>query len=556
MQIKVTLNDFLYNAGLLGLIRLFQNQGMSIHEHMDGQTFTFQLADLEQIEKGYFRLLIDRYGYETNYTKMVESEEFVKFCLNEKISDKELDELNKLIEDAKRWLTSNSYKNTYHLITESEIDIEDLANSLKKVTKKKTETINDVKPQIHEMAMILLDCIEYLKNPTAKYYLCARILGYNIVQGFWKGISFLHKGNNTSDPYEEYNKYFVTPVKNHIASKNDAKKYAENKYCCATCENKMKNVSETFDLTWLQKIGIDSAKKSSYYWNHNRDIFICPVCNLIYSCIPLGFTLAKGKGIFVNNNQSVRQLVSSNELLIKEGDKQLTYDQLEEMTYYKIIDVIAQNADDKKELELDNIQIVKYDKQNESRPYTFNILSRQRAEVIVNSKNSLNYLVGKVAKENKEYIQIYQETVQRLYNGQTFSDLLFRLMKALGSGEFSNKVAIYHIIKVSNNQYKGVNKYMTTEELNKIRQYGYWLRNAYQGSENKLGGILHRLLNALKVKNENKFMETLIQAYSYKKEPIPSAFVQVFEDKDKFQTIGYTFLLGLQGYSGKEKEEK
>jgi len=93
---------------------------------------------------------------------------------------------------------------------------------------------------------------------------------------------------------------------------------------------------------------------------------------------------------------------------------------------------------------------------------------------------------------------------------------------------------------------------MTTEDLNKIRSYGYYLKKEYQSQETKLNGISYRLLNALKVKNPSKFMETLLQAYSYKKLSIPTIFTQILNDEKKFQTIGYAFLLGLHGYDGNE----
>lgn len=555
MQIEVTLNDFLYNAGLLGLIRIFQHADIPF-DHNEGQKLSFNESSLESIEEHYFNLLIDRYGYDTSYNKMITSKDFIKHCSKEEIDEKTLEQFNLLIENMKRWLTSNSYKNTYPLIHGIDIPIETTARSLKKVTMKKSESISDITPQIQKMAAELLNCIKYLEHPEAKRYLVARVLIYTVIQGFWTNVSFLNSNASKKDPYQEFVNYFSKPLSNYLETKKDNKKYAKNKLSCATCNNKMGKLSESFDLTWLQKIGVDAARKSSYYWNHQKDLFICPVCNLVYSCVPLGFTLVKGKGLFINNNESVKQLVSSNEIILKDSESILTYDQLEEIAYYKILDVMLQSADEKKELEINNIQIIKFDKNFESRPYTFNILSKQRAGMIVDSKKSLNYLVGKFAKESGAYIQLYQEVLKRLYNGQTFYDLLFRLMKLLHSKEFNNGFAIYHILKITNNQFKGVNSYMSPKELEQVRIYGYWLRQAYRGSENKLGGILHRMLNALKVKNPNKFMETLIQAYSYRKKQIPGVFVQMLEDKKKFQTIGYAFLLGLEGYSGEQKDEQ
>ena len=98
---------------------------------------------------------------------------------------------------------------------------------------------------------------------------------------------------------------------------------------------------------------------------------------------------------------------------------------------------------------------------------------------MIDSKSSLNYLVGKFAKENKEYIGLYQEVIKRLYNGQSFYDLLYRLMKLFIEGEFKNGIAIKHILRISNNQFKGGIHFMTFEELEKIRSIGFYLKKQY-----------------------------------------------------------------------------
>lgn len=93
---------------------------------------------------------------------------------------------------------------------------------------------------------------------------------------------------------------------------------------------------------------------------------------------------------------------------------------------------------------------------------------------------------------------------------------------------------------------------MSPEELIKVRNIGFMLKMKYNNQESKINGISHRLSNALKVKNPSKFMETLIQAYSYKNESIPTVFVEILNDEKKFQTIGYAFLVGLHGYEAKK----
>lgn len=558
-MIKVTLNDYLYNSGILGLIRIFEHSGID-YQKEGNQSILFEESALENFENYYFNYLIDEYGYDTSYSKMLNYESYLLNSKQNFNDDKQLEHFNEIIDNMKKWLTSNSYKNTYKFLTEIDYSFEATAKSLKKVSKKKNETFEDIADQVKETSETLLTCIENLKHPQARHYLVARTLSYQIVQGFWTNVAFLNSTASKKDLYIEYKNYFTDAVQNYLETKKNEKKYAKNKFQCATCDNTMGKLNETFDLTWLQKTGVDAARKSSHYWDHQRDIFICPVCNLIYSCVPLGFTLVKGKGIFINNNQSIEQLISANLIPLRDGENELTMNELEEKAYYRILDVMDQNVESKKQLEIDNIQIVKFDKNNESRPYTFNILSKQKAALIVKAKKDLNYLVGKYLKEGREYTDLYQEVIKRIYNGQSFYDLLNKLMKLYISGDFKNLAAIYRILRISNTQFEGSEHFMTLDELQKVRGTGYYLRRAYkeQGQENKLSGISYRLLNALKVKNPNKFMETLIQAYSYKKMEIPSVFIQALSDEKKFQAIGYALLLGLNGYesNNEQGEEK
>lgn len=558
-MIKVTLNDFLYNSGILGLIRILDHSGIN-YQKEGNQSILFEESALENFENHYFNYLIDKYDYDTSYSKMLNYESFLLNYKQHLSDDKQLEHFNEIIDNMKRWLTSNSYTNTYRFLTEIDYFFEVTAKSLKKISKKKNETFEDIADQVKETSEKLLTCIENLKHPQARHYLVARTLSYQIVQGFWTNVAFLNSTASKKDLYIEYKNYFTDAVQNYLETKKNEKKYAKNKFQCATCDNTMGKLNEAFDLTWLQKTGVDAARKSSHYWDHQRDIFICPICNLIYSCVPLGFTLVKGKGIFINNNQSIEQLISANLIPLRDGENELTMNELEEKAYYRILDVMDQNVESKKQLEIDNIQIVKFDKNNESRPYTFNILSKQKAALIVKAKKDLNYLVGKYLKEGREYTDLYQEVIKRIYNGQSFYDLLNKLMKLYISGDFKNLAAIYRILRISNTQFEGSKHFMTLDELQKVRGTGYYLRRAYkeQGQENKLSGISYRLLNALKVKNPNKFMETLIQAYSYKKMEIPSVFIQALSDEKKFQAIGYALLLGLNGYesNNEQGEEK
>ncbi|SCX63480.1 type I-B CRISPR-associated protein Cas8b1/Cst1 [Lysinibacillus fusiformis] len=559
-MIELQLDDVLYNIGILGLCRVLDSADLP-SDKKNGQTITFAESNLNNFEEHYFSALVDLYGSETSYYKMVNtnSKQFVKKCIEGITEEKELERFNTLIDNMKRWLTSNSYKNVYPFLTEIPYDFEASAKAFKKVNKKKKETVADVQLQVTEMARELLECLSFLEHKQAKRYIVPRILSYTVIRGFWSNVSLLNSNASKKDLYVEYKNYFIQAAENYLETKKDQKKYAKNKLTCACCDNKMKSATEAFDLTWVQKVGVDAARKSSHYWDHQRDIFICPICNIVYSCIPLGFTLVRGAGLFINNNRSVEDLVSVNSISLKAGKVDVSRDDLESMAYYQLLDLMGQQAENQKLLEIDNIQIVKYDRNSESRPYTFNMLSREKAQQMYDSRKDFQFLVGKFAKENGEYLSLYQEVLRRFYNGLGFADLLYRLMRLVIDDEFKGMASIYKVLNISNNRFKGRSHYMTQEELRKIRISGYYLKQAYRGQEAKLNAISYRLLNALKVKNPNKFMDTIFQAYSYKKNEklaIPTFFIQALNDIEKFQTIGYAFLIGLNGYEKSEDEKE
>ena len=71
-----------------------------------------------------------------------------------------------------------------------------------------------------------------------------------------------------------------------------------------------------------------------------------------------------------------------------------------------------QHAENKKNIEIDNIQIVKYDKNNESRPYTFNMLSRDKAQQLYDSRNDFHYLTGNLLRK----METISASIKKLYD--------------------------------------------------------------------------------------------------------------------------------------------
>ena len=67
---------------------------------------------------------------------------------------------------------------------------------------------------------------------------------------------------------------------------SDKKKY---KYNCFICNREIKNLDN--DFSFLVNTGFDTNRKLSHVWDFINDVAMCPICKLVYSCVPVGFIM-------------------------------------------------------------------------------------------------------------------------------------------------------------------------------------------------------------------------------------------------------------------------
>ncbi|MEN8434767.1 type I-B CRISPR-associated protein Cas8b1/Cst1 [Clostridium septicum] len=542
-KVRIELSDWMKNAGIVGFVKIINHRlNGSSQIDLKSNYIEFDTEILENFEEVYFEYLIYKYKEFISIEKIVSKYDYINLLLSKEVNEKDLAILNSHIKYTKERLKSASYKSAYEIINDSSYNLLEKEKQLKEIKIKKKQSISDVSEDIKLQCNLLKEIIEYLNEENVRKIIAAKNVIYDVIQGFWSDVSFLNKNNNKKNMYECYINDFINPVINYESSNLE-----KAKYTCFTCDNKIQKLSKPFayDITWITKMGVDGSRKSSHYWNFQSDSNICPICNLIYSCIPAGFSVLNGKGLFINNNKSISKIISANNLILYSGKK---IDELEQESYFNIIDSMEDKSVNEVNSEIENIQIVKFDKSNNSRPYTFNVLSKNKLEIISKNKKQLSALIGKSVKIAKDYyINIYSEVILRIYNGKNLFDLIALLTRLRISGEYKNSKIIYILISLNNNLMEGKYK-VWYKDIDKFRDYGIKLRQIYgRNDENKIPGIAYRLQNALKVKNESRFMDTLLNAYTSRKQPIPIDFIEALKDVNKFQTIGYAFLIGLQG---------
>ncbi|QEK11018.1 type I-B CRISPR-associated protein Cas8b1/Cst1 [Crassaminicella thermophila] len=551
-KIRLELADWLYNAGIVGVANILDANDVAYKRGIN--YIEFEETALENFEEKYFKYFIDKYKKFTSWYNIVKYEDVILNFKEENVDEEYLENINKQIDYVKEKLKSASYKSAYVIIQNKEKDLLKEEKQLNKIKKNKKQKVEDVLPNIKEQLNRMQQIIEYLKTDEVAKIILAKNIIYDIIAKFWSDVSFLNKNNNKKNMYEEYRIYFVDGTLQYIE-----KIIEKAKYKCFVCDRKISKLSKpvSYDLTWINKMGVDMSRKTSHFWDLSGDTFICPICNFVYSCIPAGFTVIKGQGLFINQNSSINNLIAVNKHAL---ERNTTFEELEDASYFSIVENINQNKVEQLDKEIENIQIIKLDSTNVVRPYTFNILSKDKLKVMNGNKKMLQSMIKvKVKVGTKEYLNLYKEVVTRLYEGKNQFDLINQLFHLRLDKKFNKLHFIDMIIKINNNFIGGREKKKMVHHkvINDCKGFGLDLRISYvnKKAENKLNGISYRLLNALKTKNTSKFMDTLLNAYMYLNKQVPTIFIEGLKDTDKFQTLGYAFLLGLQGEEMKENKK-
>ena len=577
-KIELKLKDWLFNAGLLGFINILGEEAKDNGElEIDDKNrlIRFSPKVLENFEYKYFDFFIKRYVKTLTYGKILEFEKYIdEFEENgEKIrSINELKMINDKITFFKAKIKSASYKKAYDFIEKDGTNkILGLEKELKKIKEPK-ENIDEIsKDDVKNNIKIMKEIIDFFKKKitdkegNVKNYLAAKNIAYVIINNAWSSVSFLNRANAAKDIYEEYKSYFVEPALEYVNA--DKSKF---KYKCVLSNMPMKDYKNT--LGFLNDTGFDVSRKPSHVWNFVNDIAVTPLVTLVYSCIPAGFIYGADKGIFVNANHNIDQLCKINNGIAYN----ILEDESEEKNinlYKNLLKEIKKEKDNTK-YELSDIQIVKFEEGH----YKFTLLSRNILKLLSENKEKLDDLLDKWYLIDKRYFNIYDTTITELLNNQNLFSLInklcyYKISKAKLSCKLKNiedllKINLDYIRRlkkmdkqeiIEKKENKKMSEELTEKDVFYIRRDAMIFREEYirkSGNDKKIGSLLYRLQNALRINNVDMFMDALISAHAYAGKNISSLFAKALLNDENFQTLGHGFLLGLLGEDKSKNENK
>ena len=559
----ITLGDFLKNAGIVGFRYMLEsaeakeNVDFGITEDGQGLWLDMNFALIADWTDMYFKACVQYFGPSTVYQGVLDR---IERCLD-KIQTgkwnpgKEEKEDLKFISDK---LLSNSYQAGFENIKNG-IDMPEVYQTLKK------DKLND-KLETEKLEERLIELEKFLQYPKCRETFIMKSVVYTYINRFWSGKCFLLRANAKKYMRELFEKDFSEPFRKYLEA--DHKKAKD---LCIDCGMPI-GPKEKNSIAFMNEVGDDFTRKRSAFWDCKADAFLCPGCTFVYALSPLGFRLFANKFVFVNLNNNIRALLESNSKIDKDSaNSEKAEGEKYSQWFAKTINILLKE----KMQEISNIQVILRGIRAEDR-YLLGIVHKSMLDIIkVSSVSKALQLLGKFpyVKIRNEFVNAHETAVINLLQYRNQYQLLNQLLKAAIEDDAFNFYAnwIYEI------QLQSEIIYFIEEEKRKeiamytsMKRSGSDLRKAIMVSKGEssgdcLRGIEYQLLNALSVRNVDKFMDVVLRLYSsygsQKNEKgqqllVPTGLVQMLGDQEKFTRYGYAFVMGLEGCYEKKEDKQ
>ena len=607
MKTTIYLNDWFYNSGIVGFLRILeynQDNFAEIHENY----ICFETSQLKNFHKYYFKYFFDKYniGLKTK-ERLEKSFEIIESYLKKETQDKQ--ETKKLQENIKL-----EKKNVKDFIKRQLDKIKRYDEKIYKNMLDAYNAIDKIKTvdNIEEMHNIKEILIEEIQKDTINKRLTLNLFKNILNTNFFGQKSFLNVLKNAFTfeeqeeiMYKDYisniietdfieeilqDKYTVEDLKNIIKEKlenkliskevlkiysNILKKYIEknktleeikeyiNKKVlshCYMCEND-KSLTGNYSEGNFIALAVSSDNMKNFFWNQNAEFPICDICKLILFCIPVGIsTISKttkenvnGQVVyrekeinsFVNFDTSVEVLLRTNNYLsqISAKDKSV-YNPYEDL----ILNIVEQEKN-MSEWQLENIFVVEFETEYQafSRIEYFNI-KRYIAKFFIDySKQTLNLI-----KDYRYKIQIMDyilknKDIKFIINNRLREELTKEIRSGFNTFIATRIRLILNLLKKEDMEMDERIK-KNNAKLTVLYNLGVSIHEELKekNEDNKIDGYTYKMLNSIKAGNKNEFMDIVIRIHMSMGKDISPIFLEVMQDTDlDFESIGHSFVSGL-----------
>ena len=614
MKIKVYLNDWFYNVGIVGFLRILEDNEDEFAIRKNNY-IEFDTESLRKFHKYYFKYFFQKYNVAENVENRTKNsfdylENNIEVILENKDKEKERkdkiksnkkyikDTIKKQLDKIKK-IDENTYeemKEQYERIEKSStkqeiIEIkEKLISDIEKDNINKRLTLNLFKSILSNTYYgqpSFLNVIKTSISYEGQQELMYRDYVSNIVEtGFINGImkneysieqikEYIENAKE-SNITQEMEKIYSKIEKDYIGRSKtieDIQKYLKEKVIksCSMCENEI-GLTTNYSEGNFVPLAISSDNARNFFWNQNVKMPICDVCKLILFCIPAGMTTItktiKENGeyrekqllSFVNFDTKVDMLYKTN---INFGNKS-RYENKNENPYSELILDIVEQDKQVSIWQLDNIFVVELEVEYGaySRIEYFNI------------KRYISLFFKEYAKKTLSKIWDYRyklqivdyimknKDIKYIINDRLRAEMSKEEAKGAKKNGYNSFLAtqIRMILNILKKEVKSVEEIKkNNDKLYVIYNLGVQIHEELKskGEDNKLDGYTYKMLNSIKAGNKKEFMDIVIRLHMAMGKDVSPIFIETMQTTGlDFESIGHSFLAGLISNKYEKKEEE
>ena len=599
MKTKVYLNDWFFNCGIVGFLKILEHNDDEF-AIKKGNYIEFDTENLRNFHKYYFKYFFNKYDVAISVEDRTKSAfEYIKNNIETVLEDKELEKQRKdKIKSNKKYIKDTIKKQLDKIKKIDEQIYNDMKEQLDKIDEEETkEGIENIKNIIltkikekkinKRLTLNLFKSIlsnsyygqmgflnvtksalsyeeqedlmykDYISNIVETGFIHDFIDGKYNIEEMKKYIEKIKaEGNITSEIEKVYSKI----EKDYIKKDKDIEeiqKYLKEKVIkrCSMCETELGLTTDYSEGNFIP-LAISSDKARNFFWNQNVNFPICDMCRLILFCISAGTTTIiktvkengdyKEKQLlsFVNFDTSVNQLYKTNQNFSNDSK----YENKLENPYAKMILNIVKQDEKISRWQLDNIFVVEFEAEYGaySRIEYFNI-KRYVAEFFTQhaEKTLLRIMDYKYKLQIVDYI-LKNKDIKYIINDRLREELKKDKPNGYNSFLATQSRMYLNLLKkeeINMSQIKEYDKY-----LNKIYNSGVEIHKILidKKQENKIDSYIYKILNSIKAKDKSEFMYIIIRMYVSMGKDVPSVFTDAIRKSGlEFEDIGHMFSSGL-----------
>mgnify|MGYP004569203763 FL=1 len=609
MKTKIYLNDWFYNCGIVGFLKIL--------EHNEKQFVTkrnnyieIETEDLRDFNKYYFKYFYDRYNVvESVKNRTLKNFEYIESNIETPLENKEEEKQRKdKIKTNKKYIKDAVKKQldkikrideqTYNEIKEQydKIDQETTKQGIIEIKEKILENIGKEKIN-KKLTLNLFKSIlsnTYYGQPsflnvvkTGLTYEEQEELMYkdyvsNIVEtGFIQDIiegkynieeinQYIEKTRIEGNITKEIEKIYSKIERDYIEKNKELEeiqKYLKEKVIqrCSLCENEI-GLTTNYSEGNFVPLAISSDNARNFFWEQNVKMPICDICKLILFCIPAGITTItktvkengdyKEKQLlsFVNLDTSVEKLYKTN---MNFGNKS-RYENKEGNPYTELILDIVEQDKQISTWQLENIFVVEFEAEYGaySRIEYFNIKRYVSRFFTQYSEQTLLKI-----RDYRYRLQIVDNVLKNKDIKYAINDRLRDELNKENTNGYNSFLAtrvrmILNLLKKEDIEMEEIKK--SDAKLKVLYNLGIQMHEELKrtGEENKIDGYTYKMLNSIKAGNKKQFMDIVIRIHMSMGKDVSPIFIETMQTEGlDFESIAHSFLAGLISNKYEKKDE-